>query len=100
MRNYADMIEGGRLVNIVIAGHAIALVDDWLAYVGRAVVDEHWCVITKAQCILQWRDVARLGELALNGPTGETLLKPAGTVRIPLSALTCLIDTEAVKWNS
>lgn len=38
------------------------------------------------------------GLLALNGPTRETKLDPAGTVTVPRTAVVALIDAVETSW--
>ena len=82
----------------VMTGFAIAVVDRGFVYVGNCEHDGEWCTVTDAKNIRVWGTKNGLGELALNGPTGETKLDAVGIVRVPKHALISLIETEAGKW--
>ncbi len=66
--------------------------------VGNVETTETGIVITNAKVIRYWGTTKGLGELALNGPTGKTILDPCGTVRVPAAAVLLTMDTDAGKW--
>ena len=82
----------------ILTGKAIVIADRGFVWVGDIVVDESFCVISNASTIRRWGTTKGLGELALEGPTKDTVLDYTGTVRVPMRAVIGLIDTEAVKW--
>jgi hypothetical protein len=84
----------------VLTGFAIVVLDRGFVYVGDVVIDTEWCVIKNAQNIRRWGTSKGLGELALGGPTANTVLDAVGTVRATRKALNHTIDTEAAKWNA
>jgi len=84
---------------IVLKGFAIVVVTRGFIYVGDVVYDDQWCIVTNARNLRRWGTTKGLGELALNGPTGETGLDNVGIVRIPHHAVIHIIDTEAEKWD-
>jgi len=83
----------------VLNGFAIVVADRGYVYVGNVELDDQFAVVTDCRNIRRWGTTKGLGELALSGPTGDTVLDDVGTVRIPLRAIISLIDTEAAKWN-
>ena len=83
----------------VLKGFAIVVLDRGFVYVGDVTVDDDWCVIENARNIRKWGTTKGLGQLALEGPTSETILDQAGVVRAPKRALIHLIETEASRWN-
>jgi len=83
----------------VVKGYAIVVVDRGFVYVGDVEVGEDWCIVRSASNIRKWGTKCGLGQLALYGPTGETILDPCGTVRVPKHALISLLDTEQDKWT-
>ena len=84
----------------VLKGFAIVIVDRGFVYVGETTADDEWCVIEEARNIRKWGTTKGLGQLALYGPTSETCLDMAGTVRVPTRALISLLDTEKMLWSS
>lgn len=48
---------------------------------------EHGVTLYDASCIRRWGTTRGLGQIALNGPTEDTILDPVGTVHIPATAL-------------
>jgi hypothetical protein len=79
---------------------SIAVLDRGFVYVGRVSIEGNWCVIADAKNIRVWGTTDKgLGWLAINGPTTETKLDDAGTVRAPLKSLIHLLDSEESKWK-
>lgn len=76
----------------------IAVLDRWFVYVGNCRIEDGTLVITDASCVRRWGTAAGLGQLAAAGPTSQTRLDPAGTVRAPLSAVIHLIDCTPGAW--
>lgn len=66
--------------------------------VGRYTPDETECVLTDAKVIRRWGSKAGLGFIAANGPTAETILDPAGTVRFHPLAVVATLDCDQAKW--
>ena len=79
--------------NVIIAERG------WV-YVGRVRRDGDQIVITDAQNVRRWGTTKGLGELALDGPTGDTALDYYGTVRIHVLAVCGTIDCDDAKWNA
>lgn len=80
-------------------GFAIVIVDRGFVYAGIVAWEYDWCVIRNALNIRRWGTRRGLGELALSGPTSLTMLDPCGTVRVPMSHVITIIETEAEPWR-
>jgi len=65
--------------------------------VGRYHVDGEQVTITDAKVIRRWGTTRGLGEL-VEGPTSETVLDPAGTVRAHLLGVVLTVDADADAW--
>lgn len=68
-------------------------------FVGFCHKDESDLVISRANVIRRWGTKKGLGEL-VSGPARETILDPAGTVRVPLSAVLARLDCEEAPWST
>lgn len=81
---------------------AIAVLDRGWVYLGEVdtAAKTDWLILRNAQCIRRWGTTRGLGQLAIGGPTPNTVLDPTGTVRVPAKALISLIDTEARLWTT
>ena len=87
MFNYGGNME----TKSIMRGFAIIVLDRGFVYVGDVEIDGDWCVIKNAQNIRRWGTTKGLGEL-VSGPTKDTVLDPAGTVRAPMRAVISVID--------
>lgn len=67
-------------------------------FVGDVTRDGDEVVIANAQNIRRWGTTKGLGEIAANGPTGNTKLDPFGTVRLHSLAVVAALDCVADKW--
>ena len=56
-------------------------------------------LIKDAKNIRIWGTKNGLGEIALNGPTKETVLDNYGTVKIPLHSIIGIIESKADLWK-
>ncbi len=77
----------------------IAVLERGFVYVGEPFYPDDGLVLRNAFCIRRWGTSRGLGELALTGPTKNTVLDPAGTVRAPISAVIHTIDCELSAWK-
>ena len=77
----------------------IAILDRGFVYVGTVSVEGDWVLITDAKNVRRWGTTKGLGQLANDGPLKDTVLDPAGIVRVPLRALIGLIQCEASSWT-
>jgi hypothetical protein len=55
-------------------------------------------VLTEARCIRRWGTTRGLGQIALEGPTPDTILDDVGTVRIHPLAVVATYDVLEEKW--
>jgi hypothetical protein len=80
--------------------YQIVVLDRGWVFVGRTEKGpEDTLLILEARNVRRWGTTKGLGQLALSGPTGDTKLDPYGTVRAPMRAVICTLDTEAELWN-
>lgn len=82
-----------------ISNYSVVVLDRGWVYVGQTSIEGEWCLIRAAQNIRYWGTKRGLGQLALEGPTENTKLDPAGTVRAPLRAVIAVLDTEESLWK-
>ena len=80
-------------------GFAIVVLDRGFVYVGKVRVGDGWCRVDEARNIRTWGTKRGLGELALKGPTTETVLDDVGALEAPIHALIHVIDTEEKLWT-
>ena len=66
-------------------------------FIGEAERMEHedGIRLTGAAVIRKWGTTAGLGQIALQGPTSETVFDPCGIVKIPTSSVVATIDVVA-----
>lgn len=67
--------------------------------VGRYHIEGEQVTITDAKVIRRWGTTKGLGEL-VDGPTNETVLDPAGTVRAHVLGVVLTIDADAEAWKA
>ena len=77
----------------------IAVLDRGWVFVGRCSYDGDLLVIDNARCVRVWGTTRGLGEIALNGPTGKTVLDSAGRVTTNGRSVVCLIDCKESSWK-
>jgi hypothetical protein len=68
-------------------------------FVGSVTEDHNKVTITNAKNIRRWGTTKGLGEIALNGPTGNTVLDPVGTVNLHPLTIVARIDCDPDKWK-
>lgn len=49
-------------------------------------------------CVRQWGTTRGLGEIAIGGPTSETILDPCGRVQVPRNSVLFWIPVDQKKW--
>ena len=76
----------------------IVILDRGFVYVGDVTIDADWVTILNARNVRRWGTSKGLGELAKRGPLKDSIIDPAGTVRVPMRALIGLIECEASPW--
>ena len=75
----------------------VVLQRGWVV-VGQWGQDGDQVTITDASVIRRWGTTKGLGEIAKDGPTGDTILDPAGTVRCNELAVVMSLDCDESKW--
>lgn len=70
----------------------------WI-YVGKFYSEGNECRLENASCIRTWGTSKGLGELASNGPTDNTKLDPAPTVRFHRLTIVATIDCDEKAWK-
>jgi hypothetical protein len=73
----------------------IIIVQSGWVFMGNVTPTDKGYQCTDLQCIRQWGTTRGLGEIALNGPTKETVLDPYGGGFFPTHAVLGLIDYAA-----
>lgn len=66
--------------------------------VGRLSREGDMCTLRDAEVIRRWGTTQGIGEIALNGPTGNTVLDPCGTVTFHVLTSVMVIDCDESKW--
>lgn len=67
-------------------------------FVGDFSIEDGYVVLRNAQNVHKWGTTKGLAEIALCGPTDETVLHPAGIVRVHELAVVATIDCVPEKW--
>ncbi len=67
--------------------------------VGEVTKEGSEVVVSKSSVIRRWGTTKGLGEIAAGGPTADTVLDPAGTVRVHELAVVMSLDCDAEKWQ-
>lgn len=68
--------------------------------VGRYAEYDDRIILTGTQVIRRWGTTRGLGEIAAGGPTGETVLDPAGRVEIHKLTTVAVLDCDPAVWES
>ncbi len=68
-------------------------------FVGDCHRDGDYVVIENCSNIRRWGTERGLGQLALEGPTAETVLDPYGVVRVHVLAIVGSIDCTEKAWK-
>lgn len=77
----------------------VVLQRGWVV-VGNVEENGDEIIVKKANVIRRWGTSKGLGQIAVNGPTEDTVLDPATTVRAHKLAVVLTIDCEPEKWTS
>ena len=67
--------------------------------VGRVTRSDNQLIITEASVVRRWGTTSGLGEIAMNGPTANTILDKCGTVRVHELAVVATMDCVEAKWT-
>ena len=68
-------------------------------FYGRVEADGDQVTLTNARCIRKWGTKQGLGQL-VGGPTAQTILDPAGTVRLHVLAVVATYDASEDGWKA
>ena len=68
-------------------------------WIGHLEADGDAVTLTNARCIRKWGTTKGLGEL-VDGPTEQTFLDPAGTVRLHALAIVASYDASEEGWKA
>lgn len=68
-------------------------------FVGRFHQDGDQVTLSDASNVRRWGTKSGLGELAAKGPLADTVLDPAGTVRLHALSIVAQIDCAEEKWS-
>ncbi len=77
----------------------IVVVTGGWVFVGDVVVENNLVRINNAYNVRVWGTSHGLGEIALRGPTPNTILDDYGVVTVPVSAVLAYIDCTADYWE-
>ena len=78
----------------------IAALTNRFVYIGDVQpLEDGVVVILQPWNIRRWGTTRGLGQLALDGPTKDTILDRVGTVRVPYHSLILLLDCEIKPWQ-
>lgn len=83
---------GGSTTKIVVCQRGFV-------YVGKVTKVDNYIVIGGASNVRRWGTNKGLGELANDGVKPETILDPAGIVRVHELAVVALIDCSDSRWQ-
>lgn len=92
---YTNEITNGGLLECF----GIVIVDRGWVFVGDIKDNGNECIITNAKNIRRWGSERGLGQLALSGPTEDTVLDNYGVVRIPNNAKIAIIISDKKLWT-
>ena len=70
----------------------IVVVTSGWVLIGMVTKAESGVKLTEASVIRVWGTTAGLGQIALQGPTKDTVLDPCGDVEVPIRAVVMCID--------
>lgn len=69
-------------------------------FVGDFATEGEQIVLSNAKCVRKWGTTKGLGQLALAGPTKDTVLDECGTVRMHQLAAVGTIDCKPEVWSA
>ncbi len=80
-------------------GFFIAVLDSGFVYVGEVTQYENGYLMREVKNIRRWGTTKGLGQLALDGPTKDTVLDEVGSILVPLASVKHFIITDKGKWS-
>jgi len=78
----------------------IVIGDRGWVFVGRLTEHGDHIRLTNTKTIRRWGTTDGLGQLAINGPTDDTVLDETGTVNVYRSSVVAVIDCNEAAWTS
>lgn len=81
-----------------VPARKIVVVQQGWVLVGHIVDKGTSLLVTEASVVRKWGTTAGLGEIALHGPTAETVLDFCGKTDVPKLAVLFTIDCVEEKW--
>jgi hypothetical protein len=82
-------------VKIIVLPHGWVMVGV-LKFTGER---DEWCRLSQCANIRRWGTSMGLGEIAINGPTGSTVLDKSPPVSVMASSIIKIIDCVADRWE-
>lgn len=76
----------------------VVLQRGWIV-VGSVAISGDDVTVANASVIRVWGTTKGLGEIALGGPTKDTVLDPCGTVRAHKGSVVMYVDCDEAKWK-
>jgi hypothetical protein len=76
----------------------VVLKRGWVV-VGMVAISGDDVTISNASVVRVWGTTKGLGEIAMNGPTKDTVLDPCGVVRAHKGSVVLYIDCAETKWS-
>ena len=78
----------------------IVVLDKGFVYHGDLLIgDDGWFLLEKSNNIRRFGTTRGLGQLAINGPTKETVLDPCNGVRGTVGAIVHILECDPTKWK-
>ena len=81
---------------ILKLGQRIVILHRGWVLMGTVRIDGDFAIINDCACIRKWGTKKGLGEIALKGPTGDTILDPQPETVVPLISVIQMIEVENV----
>lgn len=106
MKNTIITIDGVEYIPVADAGprpestKSILILQRGWVFVGDLSRDDDGeeFILSNAQNVERWGTTEGLGQLALSGPTTDTVLRDAGTVRCHKLTVVCRLDVDPTHW--
>ena len=80
-------------------GLKLVVLTNGFVYIGVVLQRSEGLLVSSAKNIRVWGTTKGLGQLALNGPTKDTILDEVGELFAPMHAVIHVITTDPEKWR-
>lgn len=77
----------------------IVVCDRGFVLVGMVHIEDGYVILRKCHCVRRWGTTRGLGQIAMEGPTSNTILDPQPTTRVHELQVIQQIDCEESKWK-